>query len=447
MMTKEDIIRIYPELTKSYILRYITELDIFEKYLGIRIVEDEPFCNPLRIDNNPTCKIFTDRRGKIRLQDFAGYTHNGRFKTWDCWDTATNVINNSGKTEVRYFSKTENKTLTKKIGLDIWSSGYFIMDGTKISKRKLSFTLLLKDIAKRFKLHKYSEAKTKDEIKLIKADKSVVKVKPKDTIITFKPRLWYRGDNDLWGKYHVNIDNPKHRAWIKYFSIYPVYEAYLNGRLIYSYTRKDPCYAYIIGKDKVKTHIKLYFPFRNKPYPRFITNTQVPHGYRKVIPTQIGIIHKSTKDNIIFHIHFLKRFNISGFAVSQENTLIPKKVWDYVKRLCNMWLTLFDFDYAGVRTALLHYSEYGIEPLFFVRKDILTRGDIRRLKQEFKEEHVNYVLRRDVDTYFTDKDSSDIIESIGVETFSNIIERRYEDYKGYLEDIEEYNFNLLKWIK
>ena len=45
----------------------------------------------------------------------------------------------------------------------------------------------------------------------------------------------------------------------------------IDGKYIYD--KKDPCYAYITGRDNKGIHdVKLYFPKRNKHYTKFITN-------------------------------------------------------------------------------------------------------------------------------------------------------------------------------
>ncbi|NCC41935.1 MAG: hypothetical protein EOM21_21505, partial [Gammaproteobacteria bacterium] len=60
-----------PDLTKDYIFSQITQEQIFEKYLGVKVQTKRHFVNPLRNDNRVTCKfkyfgndlIFTDFSG------------------------------------------------------------------------------------------------------------------------------------------------------------------------------------------------------------------------------------------------------------------------------------------------------------------------------------------------------------------------------------------------
>lgn len=69
------------ELTKKTILKYISEEQIFEKYLGFLPELHVGFCNPLRIDNSPDC-FFYYREGsdKLIFHDIAWGVQ------WDCFD-------------------------------------------------------------------------------------------------------------------------------------------------------------------------------------------------------------------------------------------------------------------------------------------------------------------------------------------------------------------------
>ena len=63
----------------------------------------------------------------------------------------------------------------------------------------------------------------------------------------------------------------------KYNFVYPVEQYYINRKINpepkYFYKDSDPCYAYLLGKDKSGiNNIKLYFPNREKGATRFITN-------------------------------------------------------------------------------------------------------------------------------------------------------------------------------
>lgn len=60
-----------PTITKEYLLKRVSEEEIFEKY-GVR-VQTGMFRSPLRKDLHPTCRFYRRRDGRLCLRDHAGY--------------------------------------------------------------------------------------------------------------------------------------------------------------------------------------------------------------------------------------------------------------------------------------------------------------------------------------------------------------------------------------
>ena len=175
------MIGIYPDLTKDYILERISETEIFEYYLNIKVYLKTLIKSPLRADKNPTCLFYYDNKGKLRLVDFAGY-----FKG-DCFDLVgyiTNTNSDSGQ----------------------------------------GFMQILDKIAFDFKLHKYSlGSKSTPTIKNIK---TVTELKKETIIISYSKRNWNKSDYNYWHKYEFNKND------LDSNSVIPVQFAWINSQLI-----------------------------------------------------------------------------------------------------------------------------------------------------------------------------------------------------------------------
>ena len=84
----------------------------------------------------------------------------------------------------------------------------------------------------------------------------------KKTIILFDSRNWNQHDIAYWNSYGVR------QEVLTYFNIFPVDRAWVNGKMIYTDSVNDPCYAYVFSD----IDVKLYFPKRKKQW-RFINNS------------------------------------------------------------------------------------------------------------------------------------------------------------------------------
>ena len=444
---------IYPKLTVDYIFQYISEEEIFAKYMGIAVKEvyaGNNICNPLREDNNPGCSFYIAHDNRLRFTDFSGFTSNGKYKSWDCFDTAIYVINMTERIKVPYYDS--GQLLEKLITLNIdRNAGYIKLGNKQLNMAKLSFSILLRHIAKMFKIHEFSGAKTPCEIQHIKADKTIFKRKPLFTNLTPRFRDWNNHDRKYWRKYHVDVRNPKHKAVLKHFGINPLYALFINGKLVYEYKNSDIAYSYFEGKDdKGRIHMKAYFPRRTgkeKYKPRFYCNTKRLQGFNQLTPHQFGILQKSKKDIFLQKLHY----GLVGVAPQGESNLISSKQWSNINYNCDMWFSLGDFDYAGVRFGIQHFITYGIEPLFFVRKNTpikkyLYINDIHKLAKEFGFETVKKILKRPIPRYFTAKDFSDNLEVLGLNDMRNLIIETAKIYRPGISAINNHYNNLLNWI-
>lgn len=260
--------KINTRLTKDFILSKVDQISIFSAYFNLPI-ETIQYCidtgefihSPIRVDMHPTCGFKYDRKGKLKFKDFAGYFWG------DCFDAAAYII-----------SKNENN-----LNLDITNKNDFI----KVLRH---ITFVFKDIF-------YGQEKDpliQDNIK-----QTISKIKKEKSIIELVTRNWNQNDIDYWNQFNVNLQT------LNVNFIYPIEQFYINRKINpepkYYYSEKDPCYGYILGKDKNGIYnIKLYFPKREKSTTRFITNCNHLEGIYQLEKDDYDIIvlTKSTKDRV-----------------------------------------------------------------------------------------------------------------------------------------------------
>jgi hypothetical protein len=410
-------------MTKNELLSLVSEKQIFKHYLNINIenIEDgKLFINPLRADEYPTCSFYrADNDNRLRWTDFAGFTsttkNNKVYRSWDCFDTVQYIINKNGGMDIPYKNKIYN------IACDINTKKCIQFENKKISIRKLSFAYIIKVIANDFNLldgYIDSNLTLKTEVR---KDKEL-------TSYNVVHRNYITEDTKYWKKYNIDINSKKHRFMLNYFNIYPVLEITnkkTNART-YTYNQYDLCYVYYFGRHKDTTILQFYFPNRKKNKPRFITNIKgnnIILGETQLNPAPIGIITKSYKDVFLLRNYTYKNIPIQAIAPPSEGVLISKNAFNRVKYYCDYWFTLFDYDYTGIRLAIIYYKEYKIDPIFFYKYKKLNVTDIKKLYKEFGIPLVKEVLQYEHDnknilSMFNKKDFSDNI----VENNKEIIE-------------------------
>lgn len=358
---------ILPSLTKDFLMSHITQEQIFEKYLGIPVTTDGLVISPLRArDNTPTCSFYYSSNGKLRFRDWGGYFWG------DCYDAV----------------------------------GYLLHVD---SKSKKGFGVILDQIARDFKLHKYADThvQTGDTFDVREAN---TKVKRK-TLITFQGRNWTKQDADFWKAGNMT------KAGLEEGRVYPCLYVWVNNNLIYNFNPNDPAYAYYFTPND----IKIYFPLR-KTY-RFIGNTSYLQGIDLLEPDEIGIITKSYKD-----VLSMRTFNIQAVAPSSESTPVSKEQWFKLKWTCNMWFTLMDFDRQGVVMSNKLRKLYPVQPLFF--------GSYHFPK--FSNKH--YKVFKNV------KDFYDFTKHYGKDATNQLIDEVKFHFSKELDDYDTYVNSSLKFI-
>lgn len=303
---------ILPKLTKDYILSFISQEQIFERYLNVNNIDHLAANNilihsPLRSsDENPSFG-FKYVNGRLRAKDFSGYFWG------DCFDL------------VAY-------------------------DNNLMANDKSDFFKVLTIIAKEFRLHKYKGQQNHIYI----PDRLVVQKDRTKLVIKIAIRDWNSSDGDYWNrKYQVS------KRTLQKTDVYPCEYVWINNQCVYSYMKSDPAYGYFGGHDDNKIeNWKIYYPFRKKN--RFISNEACVEGWRNLEDADIVIITKSKKDTVV-----LKEFSLQAISPHSETHLLPKEIIEKLELRYEYIYSLMDFDRTGVAMANQLRKVYNIEPLFF----------------------------------------------------------------------------------
>lgn len=329
------------KLTKENILSKVSQVSIFSTYFSLShstiewcIETGEFIKSPIRIDDFPTCG-FKYVNGRLKMKDFAGYFWG------DCFDAVAMVMTTIYNVEINISNKEDFIKVLRHI------------------------TLTFKDIF-------YGEERDISVANDI--NNSINLIKNKKTIIEFIPRPWDNNDKIHWEKIGISLKD------LNIEFVYPVDEYYVNRNVNpkpkYYHTHKDPCYAYMLGKDRNGIHnIKLYHPLRDKGDTKFITNCNHlegiynldDHGY------DIIIIHKSRKDTICLKSIIKQSKFLYGEAVKIGHIGLPHETyrlrqnehdWLYGKLSDDgMLVSLMDNDRAGMMQAIWLEKNFRITPV------------------------------------------------------------------------------------
>lgn len=310
------------KLTISYILERVTQEQIMERYIGIKVCPQTLLPNssksPFRKDDNPTCNYYytIDNSGyaKLRFRDW-----DGTFKG-DCFDAAAEVL------------KINTKTAQ-------------------------SFALLLNKIASDFKIHKYKDGK---EVEALNVFYTTYKTANSLKVFKIEPRPMNSYDTKFWSDM-----NGIGKELLKAGNVYMVKKLYIQNDLgelyeTYRYRSNDPAYAYYGGKLNGIGLWKIYYPYRKNN--RFSSNYAFLYGQSFFKPAKFGLITKSYKDVLCF-----ASYGISAISVPSETYLMkPDDIFN-LKTKVDILLTNFDYDRAGILLAQQYKKKYNIHPLMFTK--------------------------------------------------------------------------------
>lgn len=255
------------KLNKETVLNKISQISIFATYFNLKddvikycINTGELICSPIREDIHPSFGFRYDNRNKLKARDFAGYFWG------DCFDAVALVMSS------------------------IYKKDYDVSNKSDFIKILRHITLTFKDVF-------YGEEKDDNLIKEINS--AIISLKNRKPIIELVIRNWNEQDRLYWSQFGVSL----HFLNLNY--VHPVEQFYIDRKVNpqpkYFYKNEDPCYGYVLGKDRNGIYnIKLYFPNRTKGNTRFITNCNHLEGIYNLNRDDydIIVITKSTKDRV-----------------------------------------------------------------------------------------------------------------------------------------------------
>lgn len=334
------------KLTKQTILEKISQVTIFSTYLNLsdKIVQHcidtgELICSPIRDDIHPTCGFKYDNRGKLKFRDFSGYFWG------DCFDLVAFVISN------------------------IYNKQYDI-------SKKDDFIKILRHISLTFKDIFYGKEK---DINLInEINTSIIKLKQQKANIELVVRNWNIDDEEYWNSFGVDLQ------FLNINLIYPIDQYYINRKINpepkYYYNSSDPCYGYLLGKDRNNMlNIKLYFPKRDKSYTRFITNCNHLEGIYNLDGNNYDyiIITKSTKDRVSIGCNLNKcsylygDLNIGVINIPHETYKLRQNEFDWLNNKLKpkgRLISLMDNDKVGKIESIWLKNNFNIIPILIDKK-------------------------------------------------------------------------------
>lgn len=312
------------------ILSQVSQEDIIERFLNIRIDTRFAFRSPFRKDKNPTCN-FKYFNGKLLFRDWS------ESKSLDCFDIVQRVYN-----------------------CDYEQCLQIIAKSFSIKSIDLSTTKQINDVY----INRFDDSKEK-------SNKEHFTV---ESFINFQnPHFKYLSSFGITKK---QIDK---------FKVVCIYKIYKNKKLFYTANKFDPCIGYFMGHAKNSQRWKFYFYNRNRV--RFMSNTNRIQGWVQLPKNDdLLIITKSLKD-----VMFLDTFGISAIAPPSENFIFYKEVIDSLKLRFDKIVVMYDNDRVGMEYAEKLYNDYQIPYIITPEKDITDTYKIRG-KNETKNFIENNIL-------------------------------------------------------
>lgn len=158
-------------------------------------------------------------------------------------------------------------------------------------------------------------------------------------------------DKFYWEQYNISS------AQLKKFNIVPIQEVYVNGSLIWIGNNLNPIYGYSING-----RWRLYRPLEtNKRYKWLSNLTPIDiQGYNQLPKKgEICLITSSLKDIVCLDL-----FSLPGIAPSSENSALPIKLIESLKRRFDKVVVYFNNDEPGIKAAESYWQMYGLTNIY-----------------------------------------------------------------------------------
>lgn len=275
-------------LSKENILKYVSEFEIFRKYIDPHLELSKLYCSPLRIDKHPSFNVFIARNRKLLYKDFA------TGETGDCFRFIQQLYGVNFIDALRIIDTDFN------LGL---------------SKQKIQI-----------------EKRTPMVVEMIPTTLSIIKILRSGTFTDVDLTYWAQYGLDIEDLHFYNVSVAKEVLVIKNGTSFKMYSGVDNP--IYSYKFEEGIY-------------KLYLPFSDSS--RFITNAgnNIIQGVEQLTYTSdLLIITKSLKD-----VMALNKMGYEAIAFQSENTLPDLATIEAVAINYNEVIVFYDNDIPGKEAA------------------------------------------------------------------------------------------------
>lgn len=300
------------QITKDEILKYITELQILERYCTNYKSFDSSFKSEFYNDSNPSCRIQISGNGIPYYKD---YGNGDYFLAFDY--------------------------VGRKYGSNYHETCNIIANDFGLKRTNLSVTpqlLLSNDVPKLVKV--------KSNIQVI--------VKPFSLI-----------DYEYWNQYGISLST------LQFFNVKAVSHVYLNKgskHYVFEYKNNQPLYSYKFFKNNTE-YLKIYNPYSSTKEGKWLSNvgSDALQGYDQLPLTgDLLIITKSLKDVMCFY-----QLGVSAVGLQAETNKISKKSFDELTNRFKRVILLLDNDDQGYTSTCEFLLTYDIE-FFFIptEKDI-----------------------------------------------------------------------------
>jgi len=315
-------------ITFDKILSIIDDYYIYCYYLDKEVKINKPISSPLRKDKHPSWSLYRSKNGILKYRDFAT-------------GESGNIINLVQKLyELNYGQA------LKKVWQDV------------VIKKPVSLRRTIKNI----------EVRTN-----------------KENIIEVKRKNFTDKDIQYWSKYGISKD------LLKEYKIFPIHTFWVNGNQSFTYTDKEPMYAY-----SIYNKFKIYRPFSRKLEKwRNNCSTYDIQGLEQLEGTgDLLIITKSLKDVIV-----LKTLGFNAIAPQSELSGIPQIIIDHLKIRFKNIIILFDYDDGGIQGAKKLSEKHSLNIKFIPKKylDLYQIKDISDFVKEFDKETALEMLKELLD--------------------------------------------------
>jgi hypothetical protein len=297
-------------ITKDFVLSKLSDQQIIEYYLNIKLQYSNLISSPFRRDRNPSfgIKYVGD---KFIAKDFSTN------ETFDCFSIVQKLYN-------------------------------------------CNFQEALKIISNDFKLKDISTNATR----MLFNSSDSIKLSVKKNIITIESQDYTLVDKEYWGQYYIDIDT------LKLFNVYSCKYVWLNGSLCRIYNRNNPVYAYEFNQSykiycpltKNKKTKWLFSGSQNdiEGYNYFKTKCFLDPS-KKFTSENILIITKSLKD-----VMCLYKLGYQSISLQGEMNSLSNKIYEELKQNgIEHIYSLYDNDKSGKQgTAHLTNTYKDIIPKF-----------------------------------------------------------------------------------